>query len=105
MDYTGSISPFTYDVETKDPDFYNSLSYTQKTRIERMKNSKMMRPVTSYPLCYLGSLYSLTVNKNVEASYMKQAEDQRETPQQIFNLNAQDIEGKYESMLRNAGLK
>lgn len=105
MDYTGSISPFTYDAETKDPDFYNSLSYTQKTRIERMKNSKMMRPVTSYPLCYLGSLYSLTVNKNVEASYMKQAEDQRETPQQIFNLNAQDIEGKYESMLRNAGLK
>ncbi len=105
MKETGSISPFIYDVEEKNPTLYNSLSTTQKMRIDRLKTATMMRPTTSYPLCYLGALYPLVIHKNVIGEYSKQAKSQRMTPEQIYNNNCGDIEAKYDSMLRSAGIK
>ena len=104
MKETGSISPFIYDTEAKNPTLYNSLSATQKARIDRLKTATMMRPTTSYPLCYLGALYPLVIHKNVIGEYSKQAKNQRMTPEQIYKNNCDDIEAKFESMLRNAGL-
>ena len=105
MEETGSISPFNYDIKEKNPALYEALSTTQKTRIGHLKTATMIRPATSYPLCYLGALYPLVIHKNVISEYSKQEKSQRMLPEQIYKNNCDDIKAKFESMLRNAGLK
>lgn len=101
----GVSTPFAYDLQTKNPSFYESLSEIHKTRLEIAKTGVSLTPYTSFKLYYLGGHYTFVKNSNVEALFTSKNPKDRKTARQIYQ---DDIDyytdAVWNTMLQKAGL-
>ena len=103
----GCQTAFTYDVETKNPTLYDSLSRLQKDHVEINKTGIMLLDRAQTRLCALGGLKALQ-QTNLQSKFLNVNAAARETAQQIFDYDIEyysTANGRFEIMLKQAGLK
>lgn len=106
----GVSAPFEYDMQTKTPDFYNSLSNLHKSRLEIAAKSVNLRSHLTYRMQYLGGLGVIhATTGGLEAAFMSQNSDDRKSAQQIYNDDIRYFEKdngvNWNSILVKAGYK
>lgn len=82
----GASPAFKYDIETKNPELYESFYTMQRERIQMSKNAiYVMDFFGGYPTNYFGGLVPLqTENRMIEQLFVSQNEKDRKSPMEIY---------------------
>lgn len=104
----GSSLPFEYDVETKNPELYASLSQMHKDRIEIDKTATYFPNGLNYKLFYYGGVRYINRTTDVlEICFCATNPKDRKTPAQIFDADyeyySKNDEQNWKSVLTNMG--
>ena len=82
---TGGVSsPFEYDMQTKAPDLYNSISNLHKSRLEVTAGGRNIRSHITYRLAYLGGLTTIHSASSVELLFTAKTAEDRMSAKQIY---------------------
>lgn len=103
----GASMPFKYDVETKDPELYNSLAILQKDRLTMQKDAVYMLNENTWAGCYYGGITRFTEERtSVEALFTAKNENDRKDAQTIWQDEIDRwTPERWNGVLENMGLK
>ncbi len=103
----GASMPFDYDVETEDPELYDSLALLQKDRLRMQKDAVFMLNENTYPGSYYGGIVRFTDDRtNIDALFTARNDADRMTAQEIYDAEiAHWTPERWDSVLINMGLK
>lgn len=104
----GSSQPFDYDVQTKNPELFNSLSQMHKDRIEISESAIYFPNGLNYKLFYYGGVRYINRTTDVlEICFCATNPKDRKTPSQIFSADydyySKNDEQNWKSVLTNMG--
>ena len=102
----GASLPFEYDVETEDPELYESLAPLQKDRLTMQKDAVYMLNENTYAASYYGGITRLTDGRtNLDVLFSAQNPDDQMTAQEIYQAEIDRwTDVRWESVLINMGL-
>ena len=100
----GASMPFTYDVKTKDPELYTSLSALHKDRMAIAENGIYMMNENTFKMAYFGNLYRFSSLTTCETRFTTNNPDEYLSAQDIYQ---QEIDWwtptRWQNALVNAG--
>ena len=107
MEYSnGASMPFNYDVETEDPELYNSLAQIQKDRISLCQGATYLLNENTYKTVYYGGIARVSQGRTVvEALFTAQNEKDRMSAQEIYDAEiAYWDDVRFANVLTNSGI-
>lgn len=107
MEYSnGASMPFNYDVETEDPELYNSLAQIQKDRISLCKGATYLLNENTYKTVYYGGIARVSQGRTVvEALFTAQNEKDRMSAREIYDAEiAYWDDVRFANVLTNSGI-
>lgn len=80
----GCASPYKYDIQTEEPELYESFSNLHKEKFKILQTAFRLPAAGSFKLNYYGGLNYFSRTDNVETAFVAQNVADRKTPLQIY---------------------